>query len=62
MIVREYFQNIDCYHPKNYFERWYADVWFRRIRTKYSEPGVLPPIIEEELAQKAFLAAAGREK
>lgn len=49
MIVREYYQNIDCHHPKNYFERWYADVWRRRIGERLAPPGFLEPILAEEL-------------
>jgi hypothetical protein len=49
MIVREYFQNINCNQPKDYFERWYADVWARRIGTKIAQPGVLARILDEEL-------------
>jgi hypothetical protein len=51
MIVREYYQNINCSQPKNYFERWYADVWARRIAKKTAPPGLVDSILEEELAQ-----------
>ena len=51
MIVREYFGNINCNQPKNYFERWYADVWWRRIDTRTALPGVLETILDEELAK-----------
>jgi hypothetical protein len=51
MIVKEYYQNINCKQPKNYFERWYADVWQRRIGKKNALPGELSSILEEELAQ-----------
>lgn len=50
MIVREYYQNIDCYHPKNYFERWYADMWRRRINKRLANPGVVDDLMREELA------------
>ena len=50
MIVREYFGNINCNKPKDYFERWYADVWRRRIGRPTAEPGVLEKILDEELA------------
>lgn len=50
MIIREYYQNINCHKPKDYFERWYADVWARRIAKKTAGPGILGPILDEELA------------
>lgn len=49
MIVREYYQNINCHNTRNYFERWYADVWQRRIGKRNAPPGVLQPILVEEL-------------
>lgn len=49
MIVREYYQNINTHAPKNYFERWYADVWQRRIGKRNAPQGVLEPILVEEL-------------
>lgn len=49
MIVKEYYQNIDCHHPKNYFERWYADVWHRRVGKRIAPSGYLEPILAEEL-------------
>jgi hypothetical protein len=51
MIVKEYYQNINCNKPKNYFERWYADVWRRRIGTPTAPPGMLERILDEELEQ-----------
>lgn len=51
MIVKEYYQNINCNRPKNYFERWYADVWRRRIGTPTAPPGMLERILDEELEQ-----------
>lgn len=51
MIVREYYQNINCSRPRDYFERWYADVWRRRIDKPNAEPGVLEVILDEELEQ-----------
>jgi len=50
MIVREYYQDINCYQPRNYFERWYADVWRRRIGTPNAPPGKLANVLGEELA------------
>ena len=49
MIVREYYQNINTSRPRDYFERWYADVWRRRIGKFTAEPGVLDRILDEEL-------------
>ena len=49
MIVKEYNQNINCRQPKNYFERWYADVWARRIGKTNAPPGILERILDEEL-------------
>jgi hypothetical protein len=51
MIVRDYYQNINVHKPKDYFERWYADVWRRRIGQKLAPPGILGRILEEELEQ-----------
>ena len=49
MIVREYNQNINIHQPKNYFERWYADMWKRRISKPNAPPGILERILDEEL-------------
>lgn len=49
MIIREYYQNINVYRPRDYFERWYADVWRRRIGSKTAPPGILERILDEEL-------------
>ncbi len=49
MIVKEYYQNINCSKPRDYFERWYADVWARRIARKTAPPGLVDSILEEEL-------------
>ena len=51
MIVREYYQNINCKQPKNYFEKWYADMWARRINKRIAAPMVLEPLMKEELAR-----------
>jgi hypothetical protein len=51
MIVKEYYQNINCKQPRNYFERWYADVWARRITKKSAPPALVDHILEEEIAQ-----------
>jgi hypothetical protein len=49
MIVKDYYQNINVNRPRNYFERWYADVWHRRIGKHIADPGVLYKILDEEL-------------
>lgn len=49
MIVKEYYQNIDCLNPKNYFEKWYADMWARRIAKRIAPPGVVESLMKEEL-------------
>jgi hypothetical protein len=51
MIVREYYQNINTKQPKNYFERWYADLWRRRINAPTAQPGVVDRLMTEELAK-----------
>ena len=51
MVVKEYYQSIDTHSPKGYFERWYTDVWCRRIGTPTAAPGVLKSILVEELEQ-----------
>ena len=49
MIVKDYYQNINVHKPRDYFERWYADVWRRRIGTSTAPPGILERILDEEL-------------
>ena len=51
MIIKEYYQNINIYKPRDYFEKWYADVWNRRVGKKNAPPGYLEPILVEELAK-----------
>jgi len=51
MIVKEYYQNINVHKPKDYFEKWYADVWRRRIGAPTAPPGILERILDEELEQ-----------
>lgn len=51
MIVREYYQNINIYKPRDYFERWYADLWQRRWNKSTAPPGYIESIMTEELAQ-----------
>jgi hypothetical protein len=50
MIRREYYQNINVYAPRDYFERWYADLWNRRIGRPTAPPGTLAALMTEELA------------
>ncbi len=51
MIVKDYYQNINVRKPRDYFERWYANVWQRRIGTSTCPPGMLETILDEELEQ-----------
>lgn len=52
MIVKDYYQNINVHKPRDYFERWYADLWKRRFGTsRLAPPGSLYRILEEELEQ-----------
>jgi hypothetical protein len=50
MIVKEYYQNINIHRPRDYFEKWYADLWNRRIDKPSAAPGVVESIMTEELA------------
>jgi hypothetical protein len=49
MIVKDYYQNINVHKPRDYFERWYADVWKRRISKFTAPPGIVEMIMDEEL-------------
>jgi hypothetical protein len=51
MIVKEYYQNINIHKPRDYFEKWYADLWNRRIRSRIAQPGVVESLMKEELAE-----------
>lgn len=51
MIVKEYFQNINTRAPKNYFERWYADVWRRFINASIAPPNIVDKLLSQELAK-----------
>ena len=51
MIVKEYYQNINVHNPRNYFEKWYADLWRRRIGGRTAGPGVVETLMTEELSQ-----------
>lgn len=49
MIAREYGMNINVPAPRNYFERWYADMWRRRVSEKRCDISVFQSIFLEEL-------------
>lgn len=51
MIIKEYRQNIDCAKPRNYFERWYADMWHRRIAAPTIGPDMFWLILGDELSK-----------
>jgi hypothetical protein len=51
MIVREYHQNINIHRPRNYFERWYADMWRQFINAPNAPPGIVELFMTEELAK-----------
>lgn len=51
MIVKEYYQNINIHTPRDYFEKWYADLWRRRIVGRVAQPGVVESLMKEELAE-----------
>ena len=51
MIVKEYYQNINIHKPRDYFEKWYADLWNRRIGSRIAQPGVVESVMKEELAE-----------
>lgn len=49
MIQRKYHSSIRISHPTNYFERWYADVWARRIIDSEIKASIYYSVMEEEL-------------
>jgi len=51
MIIKDYYQNISVNRPRDYFERWYADVWRRRIGKHTVATGILRKVLDEELEQ-----------
>lgn len=51
MVVKEYYQNINIHKPRDYFEKWYADMWERRIGSPVAQPGVVDQLMAEELAR-----------
>ena len=51
MICRKYHSSVRIHNPKNYFERWYADVWKRRLLEQPTIASIYNTIIEEELVK-----------
>jgi hypothetical protein len=51
MIEKKYYQNINVHKPRDYFEKWYADVWKRRVGKKSCDTDQFRHILVEELAQ-----------
>lgn len=50
MISKEYHATINVYKPRNYFEKWYADVWKRRNNKTTWPLSQLREILTDELA------------
>lgn len=51
MIVKEYYQNINIHKPRDYFEKWYADLWRRAINAPTAPPGMIERLMTQELAK-----------
>lgn len=51
MITRKYHSSIRIKHPTNYFERWYADVWQRRLTNIEDVSGRYYHVMEDELVK-----------
>lgn len=51
MIIKEYSQNINIHKPRDYFEKWYADFWNRRIKISTASIKMLESLMTEELKQ-----------
>ena len=51
MIVKEYYQNINVHKPRDYFEKWYADVWRRFINAPNAPSGMIDRLMVQELAK-----------
>ena len=49
MIVKDYYRNINVHKPRDYFERWYADLWKRRFGAKTAPSGTVQMLMDEEL-------------
>lgn len=62
MITKEYPTNIDTYDPRNYFEKWYSEVWHRRIGMKSADPVVWCLILIEEFKQSGGILRYGSNK
>ena len=50
MVIKEYYQNINIHKPRDYFEKWYADLWNRRVGKPTAPPGLVESLMTEELA------------
>ena len=51
MITRKYHSSIVIRKPKNYFERWYADVWMRRLIDSELRATIYHSVMAEELTK-----------
>lgn len=51
MIIKEYYKNINIHKPRDYFEKWYADFWNRRIKISTTTSKTLESLMTEELEQ-----------
>lgn len=51
MITRKYHSSINPHHPQNYFERWYADVWNRKLMIIDDPSGKYYHVMESELSK-----------
>ena len=51
VVVKEYYQNINVNKPRDYFEKWYADLWRRFINTPTAPPGMVEELMTQELAK-----------
>ena len=50
MVIKEYASSINIHWPDNYFEKWYGDVWRRRVKAPTIGYNALESILNEELA------------
>lgn len=51
MIIKEYYQNINVQKPRDYFEKWYADLWRRFINGPNAPSGMVDRLMVQELAK-----------
>ena len=51
MIIKEYYQNINVHRPRDYFEKWYADLWRRFVNAPTAPPGFIEQVMTQELAK-----------